>query len=587
MRKTSIIPLVLCAAHLVSIRAAADDTYACRLPGTTGTKTCTTPLQPGLGGLGHPADTTTPSDGQALVWSAGAGKYVPSAVTGLTLSTTAPANVNTTAAAVGTGTTAARADHVHLLPTGIPLANIGNGDTTATELSYVHGVTSAIQNQLAGLQPLNANLTALAALNSTGILARTGTSAWALRSITAGAGLSVVNGDGVAGSPTIAMLNTSITLSASSGLSLSGCAPVSLGGTCTINLGTELAGLASLGTTGFVSRTGAGTYTPRSITSGTGISVSNGDGVAGAPTIAIDSTVATLTGSQILTNKTINCANNTCTVRLGNDVTGTLPVANGGTNSSTALTGNQPLVSSAGKIVEAGNCGSGTLLAGGTPPGCSASPTLTTSLTVPLVTSAADLTLNAPTGQNVISTINGVQLFAVTAASVNTIIPLNMGGARILNVGTPTTSGDALAYPWITSTNDSVALSGNFNITGSSGVYQDTGLFLSPPSAGTYEGWCDVRSTIQISAGIGANLTLKMYNATAGADVAKTVRLAGQPGALNQAVVSTTPIQWIMTLSGASTIRLYAARNGSATYSISVVEGNGSDYTVCGYTRIN
>lgn len=42
--------------------------------------------------------------------------------------------------------------------------------------------------------------------------------------------------------------------------------------------------------------------------------------------------------SQILTNKTINGANNTLTVRLANDVTGTLPVGNGGTGAIT-LTG--------------------------------------------------------------------------------------------------------------------------------------------------------------------------------------------------------------------------------------------------------
>ena len=42
--------------------------------------------------------------------------------------------------------------------------------------------------------------------------------------------------------------------------------------------------------------------------------------------------------SQILTNKTINGANNTLTVRLADDVTGTLPVGNGGTGAVT-LTG--------------------------------------------------------------------------------------------------------------------------------------------------------------------------------------------------------------------------------------------------------
>ncbi|MGR4927263.1 hypothetical protein ACIPUD_10700 [Bradyrhizobium sp. CAR08] len=40
--------------------------------------------------------------------------------------------------------------------------------------------------------------------------------------------------------------------------------------------------------------------------------------------------------TDTLTNKTINCTNNVCTVRLGSDVSGQLPVANGGTGASTA-----------------------------------------------------------------------------------------------------------------------------------------------------------------------------------------------------------------------------------------------------------
>jgi hypothetical protein len=40
-----------------------------------------------------------------------------------------------------------------------------------------------------------------------------------------------------------------------------------------------------------------------------------------------------------LINKTFNCANNTCTVRLGSDVTGQLPIANGGTGQATQQLG--------------------------------------------------------------------------------------------------------------------------------------------------------------------------------------------------------------------------------------------------------
>ncbi len=237
---------------------------------------------------------------------------------------------------------------VAYIPTAIPAPSIGGGAISNAEFSYLDGSTGPLQAQIDALQPLSVNLTAFLALNSTGFPARTGTNTWAQRSIAAGSGITVTNGDGVSGNPSIALTDLSITLASGTGLSVAGCSPVSLGGTCTVSLGTELAGVVALASTGIVTRTASGTYAARTITAGAGIGVTNGDGVAAAPSIAIDATVATLTGAQILTNKTLNCGNNTCTVRLASDVTGILPVANGGTNSATgSLAGMNSLPDSA------------------------------------------------------------------------------------------------------------------------------------------------------------------------------------------------------------------------------------------------
>jgi hypothetical protein len=82
--------------------------------------------------------------------------------------------------------------------------NILDGATlTTTELNYVDGVTSAIQTQLDGKQASDSDLTALAGVSSNGLLARTGAGTAAARTITAGVGATVTDGDGVAGNPTI------------------------------------------------------------------------------------------------------------------------------------------------------------------------------------------------------------------------------------------------------------------------------------------------------------------------------------------------------------------------------------------------
>lgn len=81
---------------------------------------------------------------------------------------------------------------------------IAGSSTTATEIGYVSGVTSSIQTQLDNKQPLDAELTAIAALASNGLVAITGTGTAASRTLTAGsAAITVTNGSGASGNPTV------------------------------------------------------------------------------------------------------------------------------------------------------------------------------------------------------------------------------------------------------------------------------------------------------------------------------------------------------------------------------------------------
>ena len=109
-----------------------------------------------------------------------------------------------------------------------------------------------------------------------------------------------------------------------------------------------LTALAAYNTNGLLTQTASDTFTGRTLTAGSvKISITNGNGVAGNPTVDLGSvastdltdsaSIVTLTGAQTLTNKTISGSSNTITnVSLTTGITGTLAIANGGTGATTA-----------------------------------------------------------------------------------------------------------------------------------------------------------------------------------------------------------------------------------------------------------
>jgi hypothetical protein len=136
----------------------------------------------------------------------------------------------------------------------IDATKIANGSVSSTEFQYLDGVTSAIQTQLDAKQPIDSDLTAVAGLSSNGIIARTGTGTASVRTVTAGSSkISVTNGDGVSGNPTVDVTEANL-----SHANIGGVTPIAGGGTNNGSLAVTAGGV--VGTDGSkLVNSGAGT----------------------------------------------------------------------------------------------------------------------------------------------------------------------------------------------------------------------------------------------------------------------------------------------------------------------------------------
>jgi hypothetical protein len=175
------------------------------------------------------------------------------------------------------------------------ISGVSTGTTRTLTIPNASGTIALTSDLSAGYQPLDSDLTAFAGLSANGLVARTGAGAVSVRSIDQpAAGITVTNGDGVSGNPTIGLAN-------------------------------DLAAVEGLSTTGFVRRTGADTWSASAIVDGDLPSALTGKTYNGL-TLTANATGFTVAGGT--TSKTLTL-NNSITLAGTDGTTITLPSVTG------------------------------------------------------------------------------------------------------------------------------------------------------------------------------------------------------------------------------------------------------------------
>lgn len=300
------------------------------------------------------------------------------------------------------------------------VSGVTTGTTRTLTVPNASGTIALTSDLTAGYQPLDSDLTAVAALAANGIVARTGTGTFAVRSLTQpAAGITVTNGDGVSGNPTLALAN-------------------------------DLAAVEAISGTGFARRTAADTWSASAIVDGdlpsalTGKTYNALTLTANATGFALagGTTSKTLTVSNSITlagtdGTTITLPSTTGTVALNSQTffIGTTSVAINRASAALSLTGVN-IDGSAGSATSATSATRATNLAGGNG---------TTLLgSIPYQSGTDTTTLLAP------NTVAGRRFLRMTGTGTNgaapawdTVTATDVGLANVENTALSTWAGSA------------------------------------------------------------------------------------------------------------------------------------------------
>lgn len=195
------------------------------------------------------------------------------------------------------------------------------------------------------------------------------------------------------------------------------------------------------------------------------------------------------------------------------------------------------------------------------------------------------LTLNAA-ATNLLLKVAGSTVLTVAAAGVTCAQPLAMSSQKITDLATATTTGDALGYPWITSAAAIQILGSTYTISADNGAYEDTGLSVTLPSAGTYLVWYTARTNISAAVTAGAYILVELYNSTDAVALANTEEIGAYAAVVGTSYYGVPHLLTSVTVAASKVIKLYAKAVAPTSTTIRTINSDTNGRTNLGYVKI-
>ncbi len=138
-----------------------------------------------------------------------------------------------------------------------------------------------------------------------------------------------------------------------------------------------------------------------------------------------------------------------------------------------------------------------------------------------------------------------------------------------------------------TATSSLSQLGSSHSITSANGTFEDTGLSVTLPTAGTYLLLATVHGNVLFLAGSAGSITARLRNSTDSTDLAGSDTLVVFGAVTSQPYQGSGTIAVIFTCTGSKTIKLFAMRDFATTWSISSVVVDARGGTYLGYVKLS